>query len=61
MWSRFVRPVAEFLKSEDGPTSTEHAIVLALIITFCVSSIHSIGNKATQSFTQVSNALVAGS
>jgi Flp pilus assembly pilin Flp len=53
--------VAEFLRGEDGPTSTEYAIVLALIITFCVSSISSIGNNAAQSFQTVSNTLATGS
>jgi pilus assembly protein Flp/PilA len=54
---KYYHAVVEFLKNEEGPTSTEHAILLSLIIVFCVSSISGIGNKATKSFNTVGNTL----
>jgi Flp pilus assembly pilin Flp len=47
----------EFLHSEKGATSVEYAINLALIGTVIVSSVASVGNKAKQSFTKVSNSI----
>jgi Flp pilus assembly pilin Flp len=46
-----------FLKREDGPTSTEYAINLALIATVLVSSVGGVSNKATKSFNTVANVL----
>ena len=37
--------VKRFLKSEDGPTATEYAVMLALIIVVCITVITSLGNK----------------
>jgi pilus assembly protein Flp/PilA len=55
--------VLDFLKDEDGPTSTEYAVLLALGIVFCVSSVSSIGNKQTKAFNTVASTLsnVSGS
>ena len=57
MFKQLARSVIEFIKDEDGPTSVEYAINLALIGTVIVSSVSGIGNKATKSFQQVSNTL----
>ena len=57
MFKRLARGIIEFLKDEDGPTSVEYAINLALIGTVIVSSVSGIGNKATKAFTKVSNTL----
>ena len=42
-----------FLKSEDGPTATEYAVMLALIIVVCIASIKAIGPKANAAFKSV--------
>jgi pilus assembly protein Flp/PilA len=42
-----------FLKSEDGPTATEYAVMLALIIVVCIASIKAIGPKADAAFKSV--------
>jgi pilus assembly protein Flp/PilA len=52
--------VLRFLRSEDGPTAVEYAIMLALIIIVCVTSIALIGNRANLTFNNVGNALPAG-
>ena len=49
--------VRSFLKSEDGPTATEYAVMLALIIVVCVTIITSLGTKVKASFTSVDTAL----
>lgn len=35
---------------EDGPTAVEYAVMLALIITVCITAIHSMANSAAASF-----------
>jgi len=32
-----------FLRNEDGPTAVEYAVMLALIIIFCLASISALG------------------
>jgi pilus assembly protein Flp/PilA len=49
------------LVSEDGPTAVEYAIMLALIIIVCVTSIALIGTRANLTFNTIGNALPAGS
>ena len=39
---RFALEVRKFLKSEDGPTAVEYAVMLALIIVVCLVAITSI-------------------
>ncbi len=49
--------VKKFLQSEDGPTAVEYAIMMALIIVVCISTITIIGNNANTKFTKVKDAL----
>jgi pilus assembly protein Flp/PilA len=49
--------VAHFLKREDGPTSVEYAVMLALIVSVCISAITSLGARANQTFTSVSRTI----
>ena len=53
----FVSKVSRFLKSEDGPTAVEYAIMLALIIVVCLTAIQTIGKNATAVFNDVANDL----
>ena len=46
--------IQRFLKSEDGPTAVEYAIMLALIILVCVFAITTLGNNANGVFNSVS-------
>jgi len=55
--SKFVNSVKKFLASEDGPTAVEYAVMMALIIVVCISTITAIGNNADTKFTAVKNAL----
>jgi len=49
--------VKKFLKSEDGPTAVEYAVMLALIIIVCLVSITAIGTNANATFDNVAQVL----
>ena len=53
--------VTKFLKSEDGPTAVEYAVMLALIVVVCLTTIQSLGTNANATFTTVSSALTSAS
>jgi len=53
--------VCSFLKSEDGPTATEYAVMLALIIIVALAAITLLGEKVNTIFTNVETALPDGS
>jgi pilus assembly protein Flp/PilA len=57
----FALKVQRFLKSEDGPTAVEYAVMLALIVVVCLSTITTIGTRANSTFNSISNALPAAS
>jgi len=52
-----VNRAKQFLKSEDGPTATEYAVMLALIIVVCIATVKSIGTKANAAFGTVDSNL----
>lgn len=49
--------INRFLRSEDGPTAVEYAVMLALIVVVCLGAIRSIGSRANTTFTTVGNQL----
>jgi pilus assembly protein Flp/PilA len=46
-----------FLRSEDGPTATEYAVMLALIIIVALAGITLLGTKVNAIFTDVTSKL----
>jgi pilus assembly protein Flp/PilA len=46
-----------FLKSEDGPTAVEYAVMLSLIIAVCLAAITTIGQNASSVFSRVANSI----
>jgi pilus assembly protein Flp/PilA len=52
-----VNRVHEFLRSEDGPTATEYAVMLALIIIVALAAITLLGQKVQGIFTSVTGQL----
>jgi pilus assembly protein Flp/PilA len=46
-------PLARFLRSEDGPTAVEYAVMLALIIVVCIGAITVLGSNANKTFSNV--------
>jgi len=51
----FALKVQRFLKSEDGPTAVEYAVMLALIIIVCLTAITSVGTQAAAQFNNIAN------
>ncbi|HWL09079.1 MAG TPA: Flp family type IVb pilin [Planctomicrobium sp.] len=49
--------VKKFLKSEDGPTAVEYAVMLALIVIVCLTAIRAIGTNANTQFEKIKDAL----
>jgi pilus assembly protein Flp/PilA len=46
-----------FIKNEDGPTATEYAVMLSLIIIAALTAITSLGTRVTEIFTDVTNGI----
>ncbi len=59
--STFWNRTKDFLKSEDGPTATEYAVMLALIIVACIGAITTLGGTVSDVFTNVEAELPTGS
>jgi len=58
---QFAKSVVKFIKTEDGPTAVEYAVMLALIIVVCIATITALGQNANATFDTVKNALPSGS
>lgn len=43
--------VVRFLKTEDGPTAVEYAVMLSLIIVVCLTAIATLGSQANTTFS----------
>ena len=56
----FVNCAKTFLKSEDGPTATEYAVMLALIIIVALGAITGLGTTVDAIFTNVDSSLPTG-
>jgi pilus assembly protein Flp/PilA len=48
-----VTKMRRFLKSEDGPTAVEYAVMLALIIIVCLTAITAVGTQAAAQFNNI--------
>ena len=57
----FAQKIKRFLKSEDGPTAVEYAVMLSLIIVICLGAVKQIGTNATSTFSAVANQISAPS
>ena len=49
----FTRTMKQFLVSEDGPTATEYAVMLALIIVVAITAITLLGTNVNATFGDV--------
>jgi pilus assembly protein Flp/PilA len=52
--------VESFFVSEEGPTATEYAVMLALIVMVCLGAITGIGQTVSTIFTNVDAGLPTG-
>jgi pilus assembly protein Flp/PilA len=60
MLARLGRSLIQFLKHSEGPTAVEYAVMLALIIVVCVSSIYTLGRHVDRTCDVVRDSM-AGS
>jgi pilus assembly protein Flp/PilA len=49
--------IVEFLLEEDGPTVVEYAVMLALIVAVCLTSIGALSAKTAESFDATATAI----
>lgn len=49
--------ILRFLKSDDGPTAIEYAVMMAVIIVVCIAGIRAIGTKTSTSFNTCANSM----
>lgn len=53
----FMTRAKNFIKSEDGPTATEYAVMLALVIVALIATITAFKDKVAGVFTTVGTAI----
>ena len=56
---KFLNTAKRFIKSEDGPTATEYAVMLSLIIVACIATISLLGAEVNTMFDTVQTTLQA--
>lgn len=49
-----------FVQSEDGPTATEYAVMLALIVVVALTAIQTLGTSVRDIFTDVNTGIAGG-
>lgn len=54
-----VASIKRFLIADDGPTAVEYAVMMALIIVVCITTVTAIGNNANARFTTVKTSLAS--
>ena len=57
----FLHRAKTFLKSEDGPTATEYAVMLAMVVLVAIGAISGLGTTVTGIFTDVNDGIGGGS
>ena len=55
--NKLAQKLRRFLKSEDGPTAVEYAVMLALIVIVCLTAIQAIGTNASATFQSIADQL----
>lgn len=56
----FIERTVEFVRSEDGPTTTEYSVMLALIIMVCLASITTLSTKVSGIFANMDARIPSG-
>ncbi len=53
----FARPLRTFLRSDDGPTAVEYALILSAILAICLLAVQAVGRATGSSFERSSQQL----
>ena len=56
----FKQSLVKFLKSEDGPTAVEYAVMVALIIVVAIGAVQLLGQKTSSTFSSTATAISGG-
>jgi pilus assembly protein Flp/PilA len=51
--------INRFLRSDDGPTAVEYAIMLALVILVCLTAIRTFGSTTSTSLSQSARSIAS--
>jgi pilus assembly protein Flp/PilA len=51
--------IKRFLRSDDGPTAVEYAIMLALVILVCLTAIRTFGSNTSTSFSRSAQSIAS--
>ena len=54
---QWINRLRRFVRSEEGPTAVEYAVILALILLVCLASIRTFGTNTKTMFTNISNSV----
>jgi pilus assembly protein Flp/PilA len=57
---RIAPRIQRFLRSDDGPTAVEYAVMIVFIIVVCLIAITSVGTRAAATFGNVAESLPTG-
>lgn len=58
--SRYRKRIQTFLREENGPTATEYAVLLGLIITACITAITTLGTTLSDSYANAETEMFGG-
>ncbi|MFQ5429169.1 MAG: Flp family type IVb pilin [Phycisphaerae bacterium] len=47
---RLMRAMQAFLRSEEGATATEYAVMIALVLLVCIGAVAALGDKVSGGF-----------
>lgn len=56
---RFKNLLVQLVRSDDGPTAVEYAVMLALILLACLAAIGTVGNLVGASFKNSANSIAS--
>ncbi len=52
-----VQKICRFIRSDDGPTAVEYAVMVALIVLVCFAAIGSVGTNTAPHFQRTAQSL----
>lgn len=55
--AKLISKTVQFFREEDGPTSVEYAIMLAMILGVCILSVQTLSDKTRESFEESAAAI----
>jgi pilus assembly protein Flp/PilA len=56
-----IQQIRRLLRSEDGPTAVEYAVMVALVVLVCFASIQAVGTNTSPVFQRTAQSLSTGS